>query len=82
MAEETNELLKAILNRLEVMDAKIDSIDSRQQKMQMEAHEFRTEVNKRFDHIDRQFRLFDVDIDMINKKIADQDRKINRLKHS
>ncbi|QDI91908.1 hypothetical protein EPH95_12570 [Salicibibacter halophilus] len=73
MAEETKEILNAILHRLNTLDANVEGIKN-------DLSQFRSETNQNFAHVDRQFRLFDSDMEMLNKKVAEHDRDINRLK--
>ncbi|AXF56244.1 hypothetical protein [Salicibibacter kimchii] len=58
----------------------VSSLKTEVASVKTELTQFRTETNQRFDHMDRQFRLFDSDMEMLNKKVAEHDRDINRLK--
>lgn len=42
---------------------------------------FRKETNERFDHVDRQLRFFDADLEGMNLEIATQNREIKKLKN-
>ncbi|QQK77668.1 hypothetical protein HUG15_20160 [Salicibibacter cibarius] len=60
----------------------VASVKTEVASVKTELSEFRTETNQRFDHMDRQLRLFDSDTDMLNKKVAEHDRDIHRLKQA
>ncbi|QQK81462.1 hypothetical protein HUG20_17120 [Salicibibacter cibi] len=80
MSDETKEILNAVLHRLDALDANVAGVQNDVTSLKTEINQFRSETNQRFDHMDRQLRLFDSDTDMLNKKVAEHDRDINRLK--
>ncbi|WP_090399110.1 hypothetical protein [Natribacillus halophilus] len=82
MSDETKEILNAILHRLDSLDAKVEGVQNEVISIKTELTQFRSETNERFNHIDRQFRLFDSDTDMLNKKVAEHDKDIHRLKQA
>lgn len=64
---QTNEIVKAMQDRQDETDAKLESLTS--------------DMHERFDKTDRTLRFLESDFDVMYKKVSEHEREISRLKH-
>ncbi|CAI8982316.1 Chromosome partition protein Smc [Brevibacillus sp. IT-7CA2] len=73
MVAENNRLVKE--TQEELREFKKEMYDFRD-----EMYEFRDDATRRLDRLERQNKHIDADLDLLHRKVSDQEREINRLK--
>ncbi|MFF0827501.1 hypothetical protein ACFYU8_11525 [Brevibacillus sp. NPDC003359] len=80
MVAENNRLIKETQQELREFKKEIYDFRDEMYAFRDEMYEFRDDTTRRLDRLERQNKHIDADLDLLHRKVSDQEREVNRLK--
>ncbi|WP_289134925.1 hypothetical protein [uncultured Brevibacillus sp.] len=78
----SEELLHQLIHMVGESNRLLREMKEELREFKEEMYEFRDDTYRRLDSIDRHDKLMEADLDLLHRKVNDNEREIHRIKHA